>query len=103
MKRLSKSASDLSGCKKKTHSTSPEEEEKPIPYTTPCHSDDEEHPRPSSAASRYGFKFKSNSNSFWSQAFIAKISSIKDRLIRRYFHMGYTGKLGYNKGVPPGK
>ena len=37
MKRLSKSASDLSGCKKKTHSTSPEEEEKPIPYTTPSH------------------------------------------------------------------
>ncbi len=29
MKRLSKSASDLSGCKKRTHSTSPEEEQPP--------------------------------------------------------------------------
>ena len=37
MKRLSKSASDLSGCKKKTHSTSPDEEEKPMPYSTPPH------------------------------------------------------------------
>jgi hypothetical protein len=37
MKRLSKSASDLSGCKKKTHSTSPEEEEKEGPFTTPTH------------------------------------------------------------------
>ena len=37
MKRLSKSASDRSGCKKKTHSTSPDEEEKPMPYSTPPH------------------------------------------------------------------
>lgn len=60
MKRLSKSASDLSGCKKKTHSTSPEEEEKDVvPFSTPTNtaSDDErdsqggQHTRPSSAAS----------------------------------------------------
>lgn len=52
MKRLSKSASDLSGCKKKTHSTSPEEEEKDmVPYSTPTHASDDEHTRPSSAAS----------------------------------------------------
>ena len=55
MKRLSKSASDLSGCKKKTHSTSPEEEEKNVPFSTPSNvSDDEnegQNTRPSSAAS----------------------------------------------------
>ena len=64
MKRLSKSASDISGCKKKTHSTSPEEEEKEGAFSTPTHvsadeADEEDDgslhglggPRPSSAAS----------------------------------------------------
>ncbi len=56
MKRLSKSASDLSGCKKKTHSTSPDEEEKDVvPFSTPTNVSDDEghdgHTRPSSAAS----------------------------------------------------
>ena len=41
MKRLSKSASDISGCKKRTYSTSPDEEEHP--FRTPKNlSDDEE-------------------------------------------------------------
>jgi len=35
MKRLSKSASDISGCTKKTHSTSPDEEEKETNFRTP--------------------------------------------------------------------
>ena len=55
MKRLSKSASDLSGCKKKSHSTSPEEEQKDAPFATPTHASDDEacedRVRPSSAAS----------------------------------------------------
>ena len=55
MKRLSKSASDLSGCKKKSHSTSPEEEQHPAPFATPTHGSedegDEDRVRPSSAAS----------------------------------------------------
>ena len=52
MKRLSKSASDLSGCKKKTHSTSPEEEEKDLPMPNANASDeDEDGQRPASAAS----------------------------------------------------
>lgn len=45
MKRLSKSASDISGCTKKTHSTSPEEEEKSF------RDEDDDHVRPASAAS----------------------------------------------------
>ena len=56
MKRLSKSASDLSGCKKKSHSTSPEEEQKDLaPFATPTHNsedeEDQDRVRPSSAAS----------------------------------------------------
>ena len=35
MKRLTKSASDISGCTKKTHSTSPDEEEKETKFGTP--------------------------------------------------------------------
>ena len=78
MKRLSKSASDLSGCKKKTHSTSPEEEEKEGPFTTPTHVSDGEADdgdldgeggaggglRPSSAASTRSVpEFPANSSS----------------------------------------
>lgn len=54
MKRLSKSATDLSGCKKKTHSSSPDEEEKELHYTTPTNVSDDEAgacQRPLSAAS----------------------------------------------------
>ncbi|TRY76651.1 hypothetical protein TCAL_04074 [Tigriopus californicus] len=40
MKRLSKSASDISGCRKKTHSTSPDEESREF-ATPPPHSEDE--------------------------------------------------------------
>lgn len=40
MKRLSKSASDISGCRKKTHSTSPDEENRDF-ATPPPHSEDE--------------------------------------------------------------
>ena len=46
MKRLTKSASDISGCTKKTHSTSPDEEEKETKFGTPPEdgaSDDEDY------------------------------------------------------------
>ena len=35
MKRLTKSASDISGCTKKSHSNSPDEEEKETNFRTP--------------------------------------------------------------------
>ena len=79
MKRLSKSASDLSGCKKKTYSTSPEEEEKEGPFSTPRHVSDGEADeedgdgagglRPSSAASTRSVpEFPANSSSGRSSA-----------------------------------
>lgn len=42
MKRLSKSASDISGCKKKTYSTSPEEETKDFRTPRPGDGSDDE-------------------------------------------------------------
>ena len=104
MKRLSKSASDLSGCKKKSHSTSPEEEQKDLtaPFSTPTHNsedEDQDRVRPSSAAStrsvpEEGYatkKAKKLKKRLWHQKEAAAPSEVGIRNVGGQIHSVYRG------------
>ena len=78
MKRLSKSASDISGCTKKTHSTSPDEEEKETNFRTP----------PEDGASE-------DDDFYDEETRYAKILEKPDRLIKQIFKCLYSNGIAF--------